>query len=70
MKKYNATLPEKIRSSYKFRLYYLRSIIDSELLSHGGAPNDSELCREAMREVNEIYHATERTASCVKAPLI
>lgn len=68
MTKYNATLPEKIRNNYRFRLFYLRAVIDRELVSCDGYPIRSEVCQRAMREVNEIYHATDDTKRWVKAP--
>ena len=67
--KYNAKLPEAIRSSYRFRLFYLRAVIDRELVSCDGYPLRSEICQAAMREVNEIYFATDATKRWVKAPV-
>lgn len=69
MTKYNAILPENIRKNYRFRLFYLRAVIDRELVSCDGYPIRSEICQRAMQEVNEIYHATEETKRWVKAPV-
>jgi hypothetical protein len=68
MTRYNAILPEKIRKNYRFRLFYLRAVIDREIVSCEGYPLRSEVCQTAMREVNEIYHAIEETKRWVKAP--
>ena len=66
--KNNRQLPEKIRSSRKFRLLYLRAIIDREMVLNGGCPARSEICEAAMKEVNELYYADELTEYQVRAP--
>ena len=48
--KYNRLLPEKIRTGYRFRLLYLRSVIDYELMTHDFI-RCSPQCQEAMSEV-------------------
>ncbi len=67
--KYDRILPEKLRAGYRFRLLYLRSVIDYELMTHDFYPLRSARCQEAMREVNNIYHVCESTKSWVCAPL-
>lgn len=67
--KYDRILPEKIRAGYRFRLLYLRSVIDYELMTHDFYPLRSPLCQAAMREVDQIYRATEKTISSVRTPL-
>ena len=67
--RYNDILPEQITGSRKFRLYYLRAVIDYELKENGFIPSRSRRCQEAMREVNRIYHADERTKRWVCAPV-
>ncbi len=66
--KYNDTLPEKIRKSYHFRLFYLRAIIDYEMMNHEFFPLRSARCQEAMQEINSIYYTNEKTKSWVSAP--
>lgn len=55
---YNSVLPERIVSGYKFRLWYLRAVIDRELVAEDGRPRSSEICQKAMSELCEIYFAT------------
>ncbi len=64
--KYNAILPEKITSSRNFRLFYLRAIIDSEILHNDGFAIRSELCQKAMKEIDELYYVTETTCPWVR----
>lgn len=66
--KYNRLLPEKIRTGYRFRLLYLRSVIDYELMTHDFYPLRSPRCQEAMSEVDRIYHVTEKTLVSVRTP--
>lgn len=67
MQKYNDTLPKSVTQSIKFRLFYLRALIDHELLTHDFYPIRSAACQNAMRELNRIYYADDRTKSWVKA---
>ena len=69
MKKYNDILPENITRSRNFRLFYLRSVIDYEMMTHDFKPLDSEVCRKAMQEVDDTYFADERTLYAVRTPL-
>ncbi|MCQ2426932.1 MAG: hypothetical protein MJ137_00835 [Clostridia bacterium] len=55
--KYNAVLPEKIRTGRNFRIWYLRSVIDREIRDCGGFPKRSEICQRAFEELVRIYHA-------------
>lgn len=66
LERYNKILPESIASSRNFRLFYLRAIIDSEILRNDGFAIRSELCQKAMRELDEIYYVTENTLSWVR----
>lgn len=68
VERYNASLPPAITASPKFRLFYLRAVIDRELMVHGGYARRSALATEAMREINRIYFADERTNPWVMAP--
>ena len=64
--KYNGILPENITSSRNFRLFYLRSLIDSEIVRNDGYSIRSELCQSAMREIDEIYFVNEKTCPWVR----
>jgi len=55
--KYDRLLPEAIRRGSKFRLWYLRALIDKELLENDGYPIRSGLCQSALEELLSIYHA-------------
>ena len=65
--RYRDLLPPAIAADPKFRLFYLRAVIDYELMTHDGYAIDSPTAQEAMREVNEIYYADEQTLPWVKA---
>ena len=66
---YNTALPENVSKGYKFRLWYLRAVIDRELASCGGYPARSEICLDAMRELCRIYYASDRTNVWVRPPV-
>ena len=64
--KYNSILPENITSSRNFRLFYLRTLIDSEIVRNDGFAIRSELCQNAMKELDEIYYVNEKTCPWVR----
>lgn len=64
--KYNSILPENITASRNFRLFYLRALIDSEIVRNDGYSIRSELCQQAMREIDEIYFVNEKTCPWVR----
>ncbi len=64
--KYNTILPKNITSSRNFRLFYLRALIDSEIVRNEGFSIRSELCQKAMREIDEIYYVNENTCPWVR----
>ena len=64
--KYNEILPESVTSSRNFRIFYLRALIDSEMMKNDGFAIRSELCQEAMRELEELYYVTENTCPWVR----
>ncbi len=64
--KYNSILPKNITSSRSFRLFYLRALIDSEIVRNDGYSIRSELCQQAMREIDEIYFVNEKTCPWVR----
>ena len=53
-------LPERARSSWRWRIVYLRAVIDHELITNPGRLH-SDRCDEAFEELTHIYHA-ENTA--------
>ncbi len=68
LSKYNSLLPDGIRLGYKFRLWYLRAVIDRELALTDGAPT-SEICVSAMAELCRIYYADAETNRWVRPPV-
>ena len=67
--KYNRILPEKITSHYMFRIFYLRSLIDYELLHNDGLLSRSEKARNALLELEEIYHTSEKSCEYLRPPV-
>lgn len=66
MKHLDAVLPTRARQSWRWRILYLRALLDSELKTNGGTPDTA--CQEALHELNRIYFATEQTDPTVRAP--
>lgn len=64
--KYSEILPENITSSRNFRIFYLRALIDSEMMRNDGFAIRSELCQQAMRELEDFYFVTENTLPWVR----
>lgn len=60
------SLPEWVRLSWRWRLFYLRTLLDSELKTNGGEPNT--LCNRAFEELNRIYYA-DAANPAVRPPL-
>ena len=65
-KKYTEILPESIAKSRNFRIFCLRALIDSEIVRNDGFAIRSELCQQAMRELEEFYYVTENTLPWVR----
>jgi len=51
----NLKLPSGIRGSWRWRILYLRCLIDNELVNNEFEVNQT--CEEAFRELTELYHA-------------
>ena len=66
---WNELLTEEIGSSFKWRLIYLRAVIDHELLHNDFIPKKSQRIQEALKELSDMYYATENTNPWVKPPL-
>lgn len=67
--KYNDILPKNITSTKKWKVIYLRSVIDYELLNNDFKVGASKRCVEAMRELCDIYYATDETNPWVHPPV-
>jgi hypothetical protein len=66
VQKVDAKLSLQARQSWRWRQIYLRALLDSELKTNGGRPNDR--CYEAFAELIKIYHA-ENANPAVRPPL-
>jgi hypothetical protein len=62
----DAKLSPQARQSWRWRVLYLRALLDAELKANGGKPNDR--CKEAFAELIRIYHA-EHANPAVRPPL-
>ena len=58
----NATLPSWAKSGWRWRLVYLRGLIDSELVRNGGKLEGS-LLKSAFTELTSTYHAANAHAA-------
>ena len=67
--KYDRLLPDNVRLGWKFRLWYLRAVIDRELVSCDGYPKRSAIAQEALQEVASLYYAVQgETVSSLMPP--
>ncbi len=66
VKRIDAQLRPQTRRSWRWRLLFLRTLLDAELKAGGGAPNDR--CREAFAELIEIYSA-QNAIPALRPPL-
>jgi hypothetical protein len=66
VRRVDAQLPAAARHSWRWRILYLRALLDAELKGNGGTPN--EACYKAFRELIKIYHA-QNAETHVRPPL-
>lgn len=62
----DAKLTAQARQSWRWRQLYLRALLDSELKTNGGKPNDR--CYEVFAELIKLYHA-QNANPAVRPPL-
>ncbi len=55
MREADAKLPARARACWRWRILFLRTLIDHELLTHAGAISDA--CETALQELTAIYYA-------------
>lgn len=60
-------LPEAIRKGWRWRLIYLRAVIDNELYHNEFIGLRSELCQKCFEEINKIQY-TENALRPIRAP--
>ncbi|MGN6493712.1 MAG: hypothetical protein ACTHLE_17045 [Agriterribacter sp.] len=65
--KTNNEMPEWAKQNWRWRILYIRTMLDAELKSNGGAPNEN--CYKGFYELLSLYHCTEQTDPVVKPPL-
>ena len=66
MQRIDGLLTPQAKKAWRWRQLYLRALLDSELKTNGGKPN--ERCNEAFAELIKIYHA-ENANPAVRPPL-
>ena len=60
-------LPEWARRSWRWRILFIRAMLDAELKANGGSPNQA--CIDGFKELMKIYHTTENSDPVVKPPI-
>jgi hypothetical protein len=66
MQRVDGLLMPQAKKAWRWRQLYLRALLDAELKTNGGKPNDK--CNEAFAELIKIYHA-EKADPAVRPPL-
>jgi hypothetical protein len=66
MQRIDGFLTPQAKKAWRWRQLYLRALLDFELKTNGGKPNDR--CNEAFAELIKIYHA-ENADPAVRSPL-
>ena len=67
VKQADAKMPKWARKSWRWRILYIRAMLDAELKANGGSPN--EACIEGFKELIKLYHVSEKTDPVVKPPI-
>jgi len=67
--KYHNLLPEKITAGYMFRIFYLRAVIDWELMQNDFLFSKSEEAQNAVKELDAIYHTSGQSHEFVRPPV-
>lgn len=60
-------LPDWARRSWRWRILYIRALLDADLKANGGSPNQA--CIDGFKELMQIYHTTKNTDPVVKPPI-
>ena len=66
MQRVDGLLTPQAKTAWRWRQLYLRALLDAELKTNGGKPN--ERCNEAFAELINIYHA-ENADPALRSPL-
>jgi hypothetical protein len=66
MQRIDGLIMPQAKKAWRWRQLYLRALLDAELKTNGGKPN--ERCNEAFAELIKLYHA-ENANPAVRPPL-
>lgn len=66
-KRVDTGLPEHARLAWRWRILFIRAMLDCELKINGGKPN--EACMAGFRELMRIYHTTVKSDPNVRSPI-
>jgi hypothetical protein len=66
MQRVDELLTPQAKTAWRWRQLYLRALLDAELKTNGGKPN--EKCNEAFSELIKLYHA-ENADPALRSPL-
>lgn len=69
MQRADERLPPKVRTAWRWRILYLRAVIDDELSQTGGKPR-GEMVKSAFDELVRIYHAEHVHTNKVAPPAL
>jgi len=69
VKRAEAKLTLNAKSAWRWRILYLRSLIDSEMFKRGGKM-EGEVLKQAFNELTRIYHAEKAHSMPVRPPVI
>ncbi|MHB1463242.1 MAG: hypothetical protein ACYC1M_18290 [Armatimonadota bacterium] len=67
--KVDAQLTPQARSAWRWRIFYLRALLDSEMFQRQGKL-EGDVMRDAFQELTVIYHAQNAHTMSVKPPVI
>lgn len=67
MQSVDRKLPDRVKSSWRWRTLYIRTMLDAELKANGGSPNEN--CNEGFRELAKIYHTSAKSDPCLRPPV-
>ncbi len=67
VKRMDENLPAWAKDSWRWRILYLRTMLDAELKMNSGVPNERAL--QGFEELMKIYHTTKNTDPVVKPPI-
>ena len=67
VKQADAKMPAWARKFWRWRILYIRTMLDAELKANGGSPNQA--CIEGFKELMKLYHVNEKTDPVLRPPI-